>query len=125
MIPLAVRKAGIGDMNFILATWLRDVEPDPRITKEVKFEGYQDRVKIAISRSELTVLCNPEDITQIYAWACHDERSLHYLFVKSAVRQCGLSKVLLTKLGRRPTHTNISSMIKFLHLQSQFNPYAL
>lgn len=124
-IPLRVRTAEVGDTNLILNSWLRSVECDPRITRDMQFTGYQDRIKIALARSNVTILCNPEDESQIYAWACHDDKALHYLFVKAAFRRHGLSKVLLLRVGKRPLHTNLSSMIKHLHLQSQFNPYAL
>lgn len=160
-VPTLIRPAGRDDVHFILSSWLKSFDryafafpsmahcdckhcgrrnahtpreqPRRPVPKEAYYEGQEALAKhiLADSTTQVLVAVNPDDLDQIFGWACATKQSppvLHYVYVKSFAREKGIATALLKDLGitkeRKATYTHRTYASKYLDAFTRFyNPY--
>ena len=102
------------DLPMILDSWLRSGLQYPIFASECGRPPIRLRVpgtlllsqsrtllKTLIPKTNVLVLCNPEDEDHIMGWVCYEEESpcLHFLFIKFNFRRMGMGRRLLLETG--------------------------
>ena len=129
-----IRKANESDKAFVLATWLRSYYNGSSFGAEllpsVYFKWHHALLEAFWDRPTgyVMIACNPEDEHQIYGWAALEQslhgQLAHYVYVKPAFRQMGISKALLPTVETVATH--VTRLGKRLFPQHwTYNPYLI
>jgi hypothetical protein len=134
MIPVKHRIPTADDSAFIYATWLNNARlsfDHQFIRDRIYFKGQKAYIDRILKDSQITVICNPEELTQIFGWACFTPKEeftlVHYAFVKETYRGLGLMKSVLQQLPGDKIITHITPRVQKVtdKYNLVYNPYAL
>lgn len=98
------------DRNFVMNGWVSEMRRSHfarYVAQSVYWPAQHELVRQVLRASNTFVACDPDDADHIYGCIVHQpgERAIvHWLYVKGAVRRCGLARSLLEAAigGRRP-----------------------
>lgn len=116
--PKTIRLPKKTDLNLIYSSWLHSYResPDNPISGDAFF-SYHKLVLLNLLKTEgvlLSILCNPDDLEQIYGWVCYefsqDSIILHWIHVKYSFRRLGFARFLM------------ENVIKLAESKGIFNP---
>ena len=99
-----IRTATEQDVPFIFNSWLRSYKASQRtVTPAVYFDFQHKLVQSILQRSNVNMLCSPDDSQQLFGYLVHEVIDsvpvLHYGYIKHDFRQLGLMSVLLKHAG--------------------------
>jgi hypothetical protein len=135
MIPYKFRAPVEGDSAFIFNSWLKSYRSSDFAKSQcnvVYYENYKKIVSDIIGRSEITILCNPEDDNHLYGYIVFerlpgDNLLIHYLYVKHTYRRWGFAKAMVDAIraSQNPIltshHTSVCKLSKsIVHI---YDPY--
>ncbi len=73
---------------------------------EVYFAAQHKVIEGLFARTNITVACNAQDVSQIFAYMCHEVQDnvpvIHFCYVKDIYRSMGLGLTLLKNAGVEP-----------------------
>lgn len=131
-----LRSATEADVPFIFNSWLksyRGANSVKNITNPVYFEFQHKAIEKILQRSQVYVLCSPDDNSQVFGYiVCEKVEEipvLHYAYVKYAFRGMGLCKLLMShanldkQIGGFYTHETHSSNKLLKDSKFVYNPY--
>lgn len=94
------------DVSFIFSSWLKSFRLNgmaENLNPKVYYSQHHCLVEGLMIKANVTVACNPEDPSQIYAYVCHEVIEglpvVHYIYVKDSFRRLGLAAMLLEEVG--------------------------
>lgn len=97
------RPAEIGDVNFILNSFLKShrtaTDDNKRMSNDVYYNIVKQKVVEIIGSNSILVACNAADPEQIFGWVCYRLDVVpvfHYIYVKYTWRKLGLARLLLS-----------------------------
>jgi len=105
MTAIDLREVRPTDQAFVRSSWLRSYRSaKPGIRTSVYFNGHKQVVDGILADAETYVLyAVPQGEDAIVGWVTFNmttpKPTLHYVYVKGAYRNLGLSKVLIEKAG--------------------------
>lgn len=124
------RAATSDDVPFIFATWLRGLrygnELFGLIEADLYFDKYHEIIqKILVSPGvSVTIACLKDDSDVILGYAVSTGARLHWVHVKSAWRNIGIAKQLVSPDTRYVSHiTRVGASILKSHPYLRFNPF--
>jgi GNAT superfamily N-acetyltransferase len=126
--------------NFILNSWLTQYFElfDPKSEKpryagmklpfmkhETFWVNHEPLIKKCLERSTILVAINEEDPDQFIGYLVHEDKCVHFVYVKAFFRKQGISSALLNELGARWLEfSHISPVIwRTKKFKFSFNPY--
>lgn len=124
-----VRSGLPGDLNFILATWLRGLRyGNPLFTeidKDAYFSVYHKVIENILNHSRVKVACLKDDQDVILGYSVIQADKVHWVHVKSEWRKIGIARSLLTEKFNVVTHlTTLGLQILKQRCPSvKFNPF--
>ena len=137
------RKGRSDDHDFIFSSWLssmRDAacgsmmpQVGGRVSREVFEEGQRQRIARLLADPTTKVMCRSfvDDLSISAGWAIARGDCLHYVFVKTAWRRKGISRLLVNGLlpngaARFSCRTSAGNSFVVPHLGgATFDPYAI
>lgn len=118
-IPVLFREATNEDLSFVFDSWLKEFRLTAfgvQLESDVYYPNYRKHVGRIIRKSDVTIVCNPDDPDQIYGYAVHrligDIRVLSWMFMKAPFRFMGIGKRLLHEIGGADVVTHLSRYVK-------------
>ncbi len=127
------RAATEADAPLLLDSWMRSFRKSQGHVPGPIYAVFQrEKVLRLLGRSAVSVLvaCNPEDASQVFAYAASERRGgilvLHYLYTKHAFRRMGIGTLLLRRLealGCHYTHRTPAGERLARRFSAHFNPY--
>jgi GNAT superfamily N-acetyltransferase len=132
-LPHNIRIGQANDLNLIYKNWLRsyhDLSDVARlIPKRVYYPGQSALIKKLLQRCDVLVACMVDDPDQVYGWICFEPNVMHYVFVKSLYRKCGVGSALIE--AAFPVGTNFCFSHHTFHTRKRlfqsrnsfYNPY--
>jgi ribosomal protein S18 acetylase RimI-like enzyme len=131
-----IRSAIEADVPFIFNSWLksyRGANSVKCVGNPVYFEFQHKVIERLLQRSQVYVLCSPEDSSQVFGYVVcehvEDIPVLHYVYVKYAFRGMGLCSMLLNhaklnkQVGGFYTHDTHSATKLLKNSKFVYNPY--
>lgn len=127
-----IRTAGLGDIAFIFATWLRGLyygnDWFEAIPKDIFMENYHRVVEALLEKPsvEIRISCLKEDPSTILGYAIieRDRNAIHWIFVKEAWRRFGIAKSLIPEDQKWVMATHLTKLGKRLKPREMiFNPF--
>lgn len=131
-----IRSATEADVPFIFNSWLKSYRGSnaaKNISNPVYFEFHHKLIEGLLKRSQVHVLCSPEDSSQVFGYLVHEVVDevivLHYVYIKYAFRGMKLCSLLLkhanidASKGGFYTHDTHSSSKLLKNSKFVFNPY--
>lgn len=131
---IKVRPMNEGDLNFILATWLKSYKYSgdlvKRVREEIYFDTYEPIIKSILKRSQTLIACLDDDWEVIAGYMVTVPPSLvHYVYVKEAWRSMGIAKHLCqeSRLIPKPQFTHWTTPVDRMmrKLDWSYNPFAI
>lgn len=129
---ITIRDAESGDINFILATWLRGLKYGndwfQMIDPEAYFLVYQKVIEAILQRPDtvVKVACLVEDRDVLIGYSVYAGDRLDWLFVKKNWRNIGVARSLVPENINVITHlTAVGKTILRKHPTVKFNPFAV
>lgn len=100
--PIELRAFEPGDLNFILATWMRS-ERDA-MCFHWKLQKYRTpSIYWAATHASFVIASSPEVRSTIYGWICYNEEPArkvpHWAYVVRDLRGNGLLRIMAKELG--------------------------
>lgn len=102
---VAYRAPKTDDLAFIMATWLNGqrIQGDNRyLNNYAYFRWQKHRIAATLTRSLVTVICNPNDESQILGFLVYRQVDelfiIHYAHMKKPYRRLGIMSALIRKL---------------------------
>lgn len=128
---IAIRDYQPNDVNFIYVSWLKNLRYSNEwfgmIEQDVYFKNYHSVIERILKKPSISVkiACLKEDSDVILGYAVYEGNRLDYLYVKSAWRAIGLSKMLLgsNKIEVVTHITDVAKAILKKHPEIKFNPF--
>lgn len=130
----AIRDANDNDHNFVLATFLRGLYYGDSwfslIPKDIFMVNYKHIAQSLVKSPKVTikVACLKEDVNVIlgYVMMSKDEKTVHWIFIKSVWRKRGIGKSLWPSSASSVSHLsalgkNLMSKVPNL----VFNPFSI
>lgn len=113
-LPIRVRPAVQGDVNFIFNSWLesfrRSLFPK-NIINEVYYSEHHKVIENLLKTATTLILCNEADSAEIYGYICAERVQgifvLHYVYIKHTYRKLGLGKLLLNQFDHDTSNAAI------------------
>lgn len=102
--PKILRPPQKTDLPFIYNSWLRSYKESPdNPIKGDAYYSYQKMLLISIlSRSQISILCDPKDINQIFGYAVYeltdDSVILHWIHTKHLFRRFGFARFIIENI---------------------------
>lgn len=101
-IPFAYRAANEEDVGYILRSWLKTWRDEPRnkeMPNDLYYKQAHSMFKLILNKFGAIIACNPEDPSQIYAFAVaaylpNDEWALFWIQTKSIYSHLGIGTAL-------------------------------
>lgn len=131
---VAIRDYLESDKNFIFSTWLRGLYHGDswfsEIPKDIFMKHYHKFIEYLLNHANTTVkvACLKDDPEVILGYAVlnKEDTLLHWVFCKSAWRNIGIAKSLVSQSVNTVTHlTKIGLSIKRKRPNIVFNPFAI
>jgi hypothetical protein len=128
---MITRPAVESDINFILSTWLKSYYEELKRNgnkgviypkDDVFFQGHQQWIKRALSRSTALICTTEEDQNQIVGWIVYEDDTVHYVYVKNPLRKFGVAKLLLSK-AKPKSYSHHTKYARFLNQGLVYDPY--
>jgi GNAT superfamily N-acetyltransferase len=86
-------------MNFVFSSWLRSLEDFQKHSgKSFDFVKERNRINSLASHAIVLAAVDPDDHDEIYGWVAYEfvpEPTVHYAYVKAAMRRLGVARALL------------------------------
>lgn len=131
-----LRNAIEADVPFIFNSWLksyRGANSVKSVSNPVYFEFQHKTIEKLLQRSQVYVLCSPEDSSQVFGYiVCEKVEEipvLHYAYIKYAFRGMGLCRLLMQhagldkQVGGFYTHETHSTIKLLKGSKFVYNPY--
>ena len=131
-----IRSATEADVPFIFNSWLKSYKGShavKAISAPVYFDFHHRAIEKLLQRSQVLVLCSPDDSTQVFGYLVHESVEsvpvVHYAYVKYAFRGMGLCSMLLKQAGLEKqsggfyTHETHSTLKLVNGSKFVYNPY--
>lgn len=131
-----IRKATEADVPFIFNSWLKSFKGSNAVKNvpgPVYFDFHHKAIEKLLQRSQVEVLCAPDDQSQVFGYVVHETvegvKVLHYAYVKYAFRGMGLCSLLFKQadankqVGGFYTHDTHSSAKLLGNSKFVYNPY--
>lgn len=117
---IVLRPAEAGDRNYVLSSWLRSHRSDSGQARRQGpdyWERHHRVVEALLGRAATMVACWSDDPDVIIGWACTEDRTVHYVYVRKEFRRMGIARMLLEPMlreaGVQYTHTtNVVRMVR-------------
>ncbi len=137
-LPILIRPATQGDINFIFNSWLKSSHSTlPKafeIPHTIYYSEHHKLLETILKRCTILVACDKKDPTMIYGYIVaellHGFPTIHYLYVKQTFRRLGIATNLLNCLDINQesvifnSHTSPSFINNFGNKrQFIYNPY--
>lgn len=134
-LPKILRPPKSNDLKFIYNSWLRSFKesPDNAIKGDGPYYSYQKMLIVSIlDRSYISILCNPDDIDQIYGYAVYelteDQIILHWIQVKYLWKRLGFATFIMNSIRElaeskgifNPIITITARGLSYKHVKDQF-----
>ena len=128
------RPVNMGDMGFILKTWIRDFRKSPwsgPYEKELKTQIIKETIEETFNvPSTTTIIASLEDVKdQIFGFCCFDPKKVlvHYLYVKPAYRRMRIGRDLLSIASKNKpfAYTHKTRFHRFYGPDARYRPDAL
>ena len=124
-----LRPATKSDFNFIVSTFMKSYQPNTRLTHDVYYR-FQRRQIINILNNSITIIaCSEESPETIFGYIIYDvlvdiepTPVVHWIYVKSALRGFGVSKLLTKHLDQSKIYYTHKNKSKLKELWT-YNPY--
>lgn len=120
------------DKSFVMATFLRGLYYGDSwftlIPKNIFMDNYKKIAEIIVNKHMIKVVCLCEDQDTIlgYSILSHDFQTIHFVYVKAAFRNKGISKILLPKHPSYVSHlTDLGKKLLPKLTNCVFNPFAI
>lgn len=127
-----IRDAVPEDKNFVLATFLRGLYYGDswfsKIPKDIFMANYKNIATALYDKCIVKVACLTEDPNLIlgYSILSQDYQSIHWVYVKQAYRNQGITKDLLPKHPVSVSHlSKLGSTLLTKYPDTVFNPWRL
>jgi len=127
-VKIKIREYLPDDKNFILTTMVKSSYEWLSGKKErfaVYYSGIEDTLVRRYESGSLKVIvaCDSEDENFILGYAIYDlGYNLHYVFVKMAFRNLGISKMILDHIFKSKTNITVSFWTKDIkYIQKKYN----
>ena len=128
---IGIRDSNPGDINFILATWLRGLKYGndwfQMIDPDIYFSIYQSAIEAILAKPNITVkvACLKDDPEVVVGYAVYANQRLDWVFVKKAWRGIGIAKSLIPDDIKTVSHiTAVGKKILHKHQGVKFNPFS-
>lgn len=101
--PRKIRELREPDHNLVISSWLQSYADSRQLSpfsKHVALMALHGRIeRMVFERPELfCVACAEQDDNQVLGWACIEDDTLHYLYIKRRFRKEGIGRDLLHNL---------------------------
>lgn len=113
---MILRDAQAGDLNFIIATWLRSFRASrirkPDMTDDIYWSPWGHRglvIALMAAPQNRTVVVGEADGDVIHGWCCRSDSALHYVYVREEVRRAGVCTMLLGD-GRFQSQSHVTGV---------------
>jgi len=134
-IPKLLRPPKKTDLPFIYNSWLRSYKdsPDNPIKGEAYYSYHKMLLISILSRSNISILCDPKDQDQIYGYAVYeftdDSIVMHWLQIKHLWKQLGFARFILESIVNaaeskgifNPIITITARGISYKHIKDKFS----
>jgi len=126
-----IRPAHGEDLHFIYSTWLNNVwassEHDIACSKHFFFTSYSKVIdEILNDKATLvSVACAPDDASVIYGYCVSHNKTIHFIFVKSIFRRCGIATALCERIEFDGSMTHLSKMLRGFNQFLDYKPELL
>ncbi len=98
-LEIVIRDIRPGDRNYIIDSWHKSAHVGMSwVPTHIYLPEMQARITRLLHRSKVVVACDPEDPDFIIGWACTENGTLHYVFVRHAFQLAGVCTRLLAGL---------------------------
>lgn len=127
-LPLAIREANQKDINYVIHSWMKNIEHSPMAWycdyQEWAFQ-YRQLLYQVIERSTIIIAYNPEDPSHIFGFLVFepDPLYLHFIYTKGAFRQMQVAIRLLSTLittDQKVPCSHVGKDKDFPHLKHHF-----
>lgn len=127
--PKQLRSPHPTDLPFILNSFTesyKDSKYNP-IYGMAYFYYFRLLLNKLISKSLITIICNPDDINQIYGYAIYqikdDKLIIHWIYIKYTFRKLGLAKYLYNILLNMVKDKEITITLKSCYYDKYKDSY--
>lgn len=125
-LPIMVRPATQGDVNFILNSWIKSAYSNlPKAYEMPNFmfcTEHHKLIEAVLKRSTVIVACDRKDPSIIYGYLVaeylQNHPTIHYIYVKQTFRRLGLASYLINCLD-----INQESIIFISHTTLKFKNF--
>jgi GNAT superfamily N-acetyltransferase len=107
-VPHRIRPFDESDRHFVVRGWASEMRNShfARCVPEwVYWPSQHELIRQVLEAATTLVACDPDDETHVYGCVVHqpgDHAIVHWLYVKGALRRCGLGRALLdAAIGER------------------------
>jgi ribosomal protein S18 acetylase RimI-like enzyme len=132
--PKILRPPQKNDINFIFNSWLKSFidSPDNPIKGNAYYSYQHLLINSILSRAEVSILCNPDDLEQIFGFIVYEMINnivvVHWLHVKYSFRQLGFARYIITAILNlaesrgifNPVITITHRGLSYKHLKDKF-----
>lgn len=103
-LPISFRGIEVGDLNFILNSWLKSYRNSYyaiKIPNQIYYQEQKALISNLLGKSQVVVAVNQEDSSQILGFIMFEIGKIsltpviHYIYVKSPFRKLGIGTELL------------------------------
>ena len=99
-LEIQIREHRDTDRNYIIDSWLRSYRPTvPWVPTHIYLPEMHARVGKLLNRAGVIVACDPSDDDFIFGWACIQDDTVHYAFIRKAFQRAGVATRLLASRG--------------------------
>lgn len=120
------------DLNFVLNSWLKSNRNEHQhVTNEVYYTFYKKIIAELLSKADTVIACDPADHNSIWGYIVYEPSTVHYIYVKHALRRFGIANSLMSLMPEfnvlQSTHSSVHARKyhkKYPELVT-YNPYLL
>lgn len=94
-IQILFRTPTINDYNFLISAWCKSARHAfPDVDDKVYYQDYKSKVREMLANKDTLLAVDPEDPSIILGFMTYEANTIHYLYVKHALRGFGIAKQL-------------------------------
>ncbi len=97
-LPIRIRRVRDTDLGFVVDTWRQSFCNDSylfKFNRDLYFRLMGLHANACIRAGVVDVACDPSDEDTVLGWAARTGKTLHYVYVREALRRHGVARQLI------------------------------